>query len=125
VATRSGIARPRILLAEDNVVNQRVALRILQKEGHSVVIAGDGVAALKALSEQAIDVILMDVQMPEMDGLEAAQAIRRRERGGRGHIPIVAMTAHAMAGDRERCLNAGMDDYITKPIRAGSWRRSC
>jgi signal transduction histidine kinase/DNA-binding response OmpR family regulator len=100
----------RILLAEDNVVNQRVAVGILAREGHSVEVAGDGAAALRALERGAFDVVLMDVQMPEMDGLEAAGAIRR--------TPIVAMTAHAMAGDRERCLAAGMDDYIAKPIRA-------
>ena len=107
----------RILLAEDNLVNQRIALGILGKHGHSVVVANNGVEALTALAEQPFDLILMDVQMPEMDGLETAQAIRRREQGGATHIPIVAMTAHAMSGDRKRCLAAGMDEYLAKPIR--------
>jgi CheY-like chemotaxis protein len=108
----------RVLVAEDNLVNQRLALRILEKGGHTVVLAGSGTAALEALDEQAFDIVLMDVQMPDMDGLEATSAIRARERGGPVHIPIIAMTAHAMTGDRERCLQAGMDDYLSKPIRA-------
>jgi CheY-like chemotaxis protein len=111
------LVRARILIVEDNVVNQRVALRILQKEGHTVVVAGNGKEALKAIGEQAFDVILMDVQMPEMGGFEATAAIRQRE-NGHGRIPIIAMTAHAMIGDRELCLEAGMDDYISKPIRS-------
>jgi signal transduction histidine kinase/CheY-like chemotaxis protein len=110
--------RVRILIAEDNLVNQRVAIRILEKEGHTVVLAENGKEALKALGEQVFDVILMDVQMPEMGGFEATRAIRKREEGGHRHIPIIAMTAHAMTGDRELCLDAGMDDYISKPIRA-------
>jgi signal transduction histidine kinase/DNA-binding response OmpR family regulator len=109
-----------ILLAEDNVVNQRVALRILEKRGHRVVVANNGADALKALDQHDFDVVLMDVQMPEMGGFEAARKIRERERGGGVHIPIIAMTAHAMNGDRERCLEAGMDDYISKPIRAAA-----
>jgi two-component system sensor histidine kinase/response regulator len=111
-------SRTRILIAEDNVVNQRVALRILEKEGYTVAVAGNGMDALKALEGQTFDVILMDVQMPEMGGFEATAAIRKKEQGGRGHIAIIAMTAHAMTGDRELCLAAGMDDYISKPIRA-------
>jgi len=111
-------ARLRILLAEDNLVNQQVAMKLLEKAGHQVNVAGNGLAALRALGQQAFDLVLMDVQMPEMDGLEAAAAIREKERGGEVHIPIIAMTAHAMAGDRERCLAAGMDNYISKPIRA-------
>jgi len=107
-----------ILLAEDNPVNQRVALRILEKAGHSVVIAGNGKEAIGALELQAFDLVLMDVQMPEMDGLEAAAVIRQKELGTGRHIPIIAMTAHAMTGDRERCLASGMDGYITKPIRS-------
>lgn len=107
----------RILLAEDNVVNQRVALGILAREGHAVEVAVNGAAALRALERQTFDLVLMDVQMPEMDGLEAAAAIREKESAGRPRTPIIAMTAHAMAGDRERCLAAGMDDYIAKPIR--------
>ena len=107
-----------ILLAEDNIANQRVACGILKKAGHSVVIAETGKCAVRLLDEQSFDVILMDVQMPEMDGFEATAAIRERERRTGTHTPIIAMTAHAMSGDRERCLEAGMDDYITKPIRA-------
>jgi CheY-like chemotaxis protein len=111
-------ARSRILLAEDNVVNQRVAARILEKGGHSVVIAANGKEAMAALQREAIDLVLMDVQMPEMDGFEATMAIRKDEIGKNRHIPIIAMTAHAMTGDRDRCLAAGMDGYISKPIRA-------
>ena len=110
-------SRVRILLVEDNDVNQAVALGILEKNGHTVVVAGNGKHALKAFDEQAFDVILMDVQMPEMGGYEATAAIRKREQGGADHVPIIAMTAHAMVGDRELCLAAGMDDYISKPIR--------
>jgi signal transduction histidine kinase/DNA-binding response OmpR family regulator len=109
-----------ILLAEDNIVNQRVALRILEKAGHRVVVANTGVEALRALDQSDFDAVLMDVQMPEMGGFEAAQKIRAREFGGSVHIPIIAMTAHAMSGDRERCLESGMDDYISKPIHAGA-----
>jgi len=108
-----------ILLAEDNVVNQRVALRILEREGHRVVVANSGIEALKAMEKRDFDVVLMDVQMPDMDGFEATAKIRERE-CGRLHTPIVAMTAHAMTGDRERCIEAGMDDYISKPIRAAA-----
>jgi two-component system sensor histidine kinase/response regulator len=106
----------RILLAEDNVVNQRLAVRLLEKEGHSVVVAGDGAQALRALEKQQFDLILMDVQMPVMDGMETTAAIRKGEHGT--HIPIVAMTAHAMAGDRQRFLSLGMDGYVSKPIHA-------
>jgi CheY-like chemotaxis protein len=106
-----------ILLAEDNPVNQKVALRLLKKEGHTVTIAVNGRAALDCLERQAFDLILMDVQMPEMDGLETAAAIRRAESGTGQHIPMIALTAHAMAGDREKCLASGMDGYATKPIR--------
>ena len=112
----------RILLAEDNPVNQRVASRLLERRGHLVVVAGTGREVLALLdgskSAAAFDVILMDVQMPEMDGLQATAAIRSRERESGGHVPIVAMTAHAMEGDRERCLAAGMDGYVSKPIDA-------
>ena len=108
----------RILLAEDNAVNQRVALRILEKAGHGVTIAENGRVALRLLEEQRFDLILMDVQMPEMDGFEATAHIREREKRVGGHIPIVAMTAHAMTGDRERCLQGGMDGYLSKPIAA-------
>jgi signal transduction histidine kinase/DNA-binding response OmpR family regulator len=108
----------RILLAEDNPVNQRVASCVLEKEGYRVVIAGNGREALDALSREAFDLVLMDVQMPEMDGLEATAILRERERETGTHLAVVAMTAHAMTEDRERCLAVGMDDYISKPIRA-------
>jgi two-component system sensor histidine kinase/response regulator len=105
-----------ILLAEDNRVNQTVATRILQKMGHSLVVANNGNEALSLLASQAFDLILMDVQMPEMDGLTATQKIREGEKRTPSHLPIIAMTAHAMKGDRERCLEAGMDGYVSKPI---------
>jgi len=108
-----------ILLAEDNVVNQRVAAGLLTKGGHSVVIVGTGVEALAALGRENFDLVLMDVQMPEMDGFEATRAIRKDENGTNRHVPIIAMTAHAMTGDKELCLAAGMDGYISKPIRPG------
>ncbi len=107
-----------LLLAEDNVVNQRLAVRLLEKRGHRVVLAGDGAEALAALERQRFDVVLMDVQMPGIDGFEATAAIRAREKASGGHVPIVAMTAHAMKGDRERCLATGMDGYVAKPLRA-------
>jgi two-component system sensor histidine kinase/response regulator len=106
-----------ILLAEDNIVNQRLAVKILEKRGHRVVVASNGKEAIEKLEGERLDLVLMDVQMPEMDGLEATKAIRNSESGIR-NIPIVAMTAHAMKGDRERCLAAGMDDYVSKPINA-------
>jgi CheY-like chemotaxis protein len=107
----------RVLLAEDNLVNQRLAVRLLEKRGHAVTVAGDGQAALDAHAAGEFDIIIMDVQMPELDGLEATRAIRRRELTSGDRIPIIALTAHAMSGDRERCLAAGMDDYVTKPIQ--------
>jgi len=119
-ATNRSILRPsgryRILLAEDNVVNQRLAVRLLERRGHQVVVACDGLQALAALEKEAFDLILMDVQMPEMNGYEASAAIRKREETTRDRIPIIAMTAHAMKGDRELCLAAGMDGYVSKPI---------
>jgi PAS domain S-box-containing protein len=108
----------RILLAEDNVVNQRLTERLLQKRGHTVVVANDGQQAVAAVSRETYDLILMDVQMPELNGFEATSAIRAMERETGRRTPIVAITAHAMAGDRERCLEAGMDAYISKPVRA-------
>jgi two-component system sensor histidine kinase/response regulator len=107
----------RILLAEDNLINQALAVRLLQKRGHSVAVAGNGIEALRLLKEQAFDLVLMDVQMPEMGGFEATASIRASEQTTGGHIPIVAMTAHAMKGDRERCLSGGMDGYVAKPVR--------
>jgi PAS domain S-box-containing protein len=106
-----------LLLTEDNVVNQKLAVRLLEKRGHAVVVAGNGREALAALERQVFDVVLMDVQMPEMDGFEATAAIRAREQVTGNHVPIVAMTAHAMKGDRERCLDVGMDGYISKPLQ--------
>jgi len=106
-----------ILLAEDNLVNQRVAVSILEKAGHRVTVANNGRQALNRWSEQAFDLILMDVQMPEIDGFEATAIIRKKERPTE-HIPIIALTAHAMKGDQERCLAAGMDAYLSKPIDA-------
>ena len=108
----------RILLTEDNVVNQLVGRGILQKASHSVVIANNGKEALTLLEGQPFDLVVMDVQMPEMDGFEATAAIREKEKRTGEHIPIIAMTAYAMTGDRERCISAGMDSYITKPINA-------
>jgi CheY-like chemotaxis protein len=109
----------RILLAEDNVINQHVARSILHKAGHLIIVASNGREALLALRRQTFDLVLMDVQMPEVDGFEATAAIRENELGTDRRLPIVAMTAHAMKGDRERCLAAGMDGYISKPISAG------
>ena len=112
-----------ILLAEDNPVNQRLATRVLEMNGHAVKVAATGREVLAALKSGTFDLILMDVQMPETDGLDATAAIREQERQSGGHIPIIAMTAHAMAGDRERCLAAGMDGYVTKPLHLESlWK---
>jgi PAS domain S-box-containing protein len=108
----------RVLLVEDSPINQRLAVALLQKHGHHVTVANDGLEAVATLESQAFDLVLMDVQMPEMDGYEATAKIRQRERQTGRHIPIVAMTAHAMKGDRESCLAAGMDGYVAKPIRA-------
>ena len=111
------VERCRILLAEDGVINQQVAVRLLEERGHSVVIVNNGRAAVEQVAAQSFDVVLMDVQMPNMDGLEATAAIRQAETSTGGHIPIVAMTAHAMKGDRDRFLAAGMDGYVAKPVR--------
>jgi two-component system, sensor histidine kinase and response regulator len=125
-ASPAPVARPtlresdrklRILVAEDNAVNQAVILRVLQKMGHTAVLAQTGKEALAFVSAEKFDLVFMDVQMPEMDGLAATAAIRESERNTQIHLPIFAMTAHAMTGDRERCLEAGMDGYITKPVR--------
>ncbi|MGH9718732.1 MAG: PAS domain S-box protein [Bryobacteraceae bacterium] len=118
-----GIEPRHILLAEDNAVNQKLAVRLIERRGHSVVVAGNGAEALRALEREPFDLILMDVQMPEMGGLEATAAIREQERartaetGIPAHMRIIAITANAMKGDREHCLAAGMDGYIAKPIR--------
>jgi CheY-like chemotaxis protein len=107
----------RLLLAEDNAVSQRLIMRMLQKRGHYVVAVASGAEALDALEKDRFDMVLMDIQMPEMDGLEATRLIRAREQTGHGHVPVIALTAHAMQGDRERCLEAGMDDYLSKPVK--------
>jgi len=109
----------RVLLAEDNLVNQKLAVRLLEKRGYTVTLAANGRDALAALEKEPepFDVILMDVQMPTMDGFEATAAIRAGEKATGGHIPIIAMTAHSLVGDQERCLAAGMDAYVSKPIR--------
>jgi CheY-like chemotaxis protein len=108
--------RRRVLLAEDNWTNRQLALAILQRRGHEVLVAGTGRAAIEILERERVDVVLMDVQMPELGGAEATQLIRRREEETGGHVRIIAMTAHAIQGAREACLAAGMDDYLSKPI---------
>jgi CheY-like chemotaxis protein len=114
--THGVVGRLRILLVEDNQVNQLVATRLLQKNGHEVTVADNGRNALEILNDWNPDLIFMDVQMPEMDGYQATAAIRSRESGHATHVPIIAMTANAMAGDKERCLASGMDGYVSKPL---------
>ncbi len=114
-------ARPsslRVLLAEDNPVNQKLAVKLLERQGHAVTVADDGKAAVQLFNQQAFDLILMDIQMPEMDGFEATRLIRQREQTKGSRVPIIAMTAHAMKGDEERCVAAGMDAHLAKPIDA-------
>jgi PAS domain S-box-containing protein len=113
----------RILLVEDNRINQRVAVRMLEKEGHQVTVAEDGKKALLAVEQNTFDLAFMDVQMPEMDGYDTTAAIRAREQATGRHLPIIAMTARAIKGDRERCLAAGMDDYVSKPVTYDELRR--
>jgi signal transduction histidine kinase/CheY-like chemotaxis protein len=110
--------RARVLLAEDNVVNQTLAVRLLEKRGYQVKVAGDGRGAVEALETGQFDIILMDIQMPGMDGFEATAAIRAKEKINGGHIPIIALTAHALKGDEEQCISSGMDGYVSKPIHA-------
>jgi signal transduction histidine kinase/DNA-binding response OmpR family regulator len=117
---REGRRPLRVLVAEDNPVNRQLAVRLLQKHGHAVSAVETGRAAVDAVMHHTYDLVLMDVQMPGMDGFEATAAIRARERATGGHLPIIAMTAHALKGDRERCLAAGMDGYVTKPIQIES-----
>jgi two-component system sensor histidine kinase/response regulator len=105
-----------ILLAEDNAMNQLLAVRVLERAGHAVTVVNTGLEALAALSSKRFDLVLMDVHMPEMNGLDATRAIRAKENRAGDHVPIIAMTAAAMPGDREQCLAAGMDGYIAKPI---------
>jgi PAS domain S-box-containing protein len=114
---REDRGRLQILLAEDNVVNQTLAVRLLQKRGYVVTVVGNGQAALDALEKQPYDLVLMDVQMPGVDGFQATAAIREKEKSGGRRIPIIAMTAHALKGDQDRCIAAGMDGYVSKPIR--------
>jgi PAS domain S-box-containing protein len=115
---RNGSRCLRILLAEDNDINRELAVQLLRKRGHSVAIARDGHEVLAALEQESFDAVLMDVQMPEMDGLEATAALREKEKATGAHVPIVALTAHVMKGDLERCLAVGMDAYMSKPLRA-------
>ena len=109
--------RARILLAEDNAVNRTLAIRLLEKRGYTVKVAANGREAVTAFEKEVFDAILMDVQMPEMDGFEATAKIREHEKSTGKHIPIIAMTAHALKGDEDRCIEAGMDGYVSKPIR--------
>jgi PAS domain S-box-containing protein len=115
---REAKTRARVLLAEDNAVNRTFAVRLLEKRGFEVVVAENGRAALAALEGESFDLVLMDVQMPDMDGFQATAAIRAKEQSGGPHIPIIALTAHAMKGDEENCLAAGMDAYVSKPIKS-------
>ncbi|HKB35523.1 MAG TPA: response regulator [Gemmataceae bacterium] len=118
-AQRPMCPRPlRVLVAEDNPINQVLAVRLLEKEGHTVMLAHHGKEALAVLQKEPFDLVLMDIEMPEMDGLEVTARIRQQEQGTGRHVPILAMTAHALKGDRERCLAAGMDGYLGKPIHA-------
>jgi PAS domain S-box-containing protein len=118
-ASQDSLSRPlRVLLAEDNAVNQKLAVRLLERRGHAVAVAVDGRQALAALDEECFDLVLMDLQMPEMNGFEATAAIRRREEATDRRTPIIALTANAMAGDREQCLRSGFDEYVSKPIQA-------
>jgi CheY-like chemotaxis protein len=111
------IERPlKILVAEDNLTNQTLMKKILTKAGHHIVLAEDGYSALKKLEESEFDIILMDVQMPELDGLEASRRIRKSEEETGKHIPIIALTARALKGDEQECLEAGMDDFLPKPF---------
>ncbi|MEN3335651.1 MAG: hypothetical protein V7641_5016 [Blastocatellia bacterium] len=116
-------SRGHVLLAEDNAINQRLAVHLLEKQGYTVVVAVNGKQALAALEKERFDLVLMDVQMPEMNGFDATALIRQRERTTGAHVPVIAMTAHAMKGDRERCLEAGMDEYISKPLQVNELLR--
>ncbi|MHB8056152.1 MAG: response regulator, partial [Candidatus Aminicenantales bacterium] len=119
--TRHSLSKARqqynVLLAEDNIINQKLAVRILERRDHKVTVANNGAEVLELMDKEKFDLILMDIQMPKMDGYQATAAIRDKEIGTEKHMPIVAMTAHAMKGDREKCLESGMDDYISKPLK--------
>ena len=116
-AKSSDAAALHILLAEDNHVSRLVAVKLLNKRGHSVRVVSDGNQAIRVFQEEPFDVILMDVQMPELDGYEATAEIRKLEAGKGTRVPIIALTAHAISGIRETCIEAGMDGYVSKPIR--------
>jgi CheY-like chemotaxis protein len=111
------VGAPRVMVVEDNRVNQKVVVRQLERLGYEVIVSGDGRQALDALDRQRVDLILTDCQMPEVDGYQLATIVREREEREGGHVPIIAMTAHALPGDRERCLSSGMDDYVSKPVQ--------
>jgi CheY-like chemotaxis protein len=117
VETASATASLRVLLAEDNPVNVKFALKVLQLAGHTVTVVNNGKQAVDQWRSDPVDLVLMDLQMPEMDGLEATRAIRAAEKERNTHTPIIAMTANAMAGDREICFEAGMDGYVAKPVK--------
>jgi len=117
MSSRTVNLRLHILVAEDNPVNQKLAISILEKAGHQVTLAHNGLEAVRRWNELQFDIVLMDVQMPEMDGLEATRQIRSAEEAMGKHTPIIALTAHVMSGDRKRCFAAGMDDYISKPFQ--------
>jgi two-component system sensor histidine kinase/response regulator len=121
---RTAQQKLRILVAEDNPVNQDLAMHLLQRRGHSVILAENGRQAISAVERHKFDLVLMDVQMPEMGGLEATQAIREKEKTTGAHLPIIAMTAHAMQGDRQKCLDAGMDGYLSKPLDPKTFLRT-
>lgn len=115
-ATTDDAPTLRVLVVEDNLVNQQLMIALLSRRQHQVVVAQNGKEALDILEHQSFDIILMDVQMPVMDGLEAARQIRERERQTGGHVPIIAMTANTLPQDQQMCLQAGMDDHIAKPV---------
>lgn len=123
-AGRSAPRSLRILVAEDNPINQKVVAKMLERDGHRVIVASDGRQALELAAREPFDLILMDVQMPGLSGLEVTRRIREQESAGGDHVPIIALTASAMKGDRERCLEAGMDDYLTKPISPAALREA-
>ena len=117
-STENRVRSAQVLLAEDNLVNQRLVVELLEMRGHSVTLATNGHEVLAALEKNSYDVVLMDVNMPDMDGYQATAAIREREKSNGRHVPIIAITGLALKGDRERCLRAGMDVVLCKPLRS-------